>query len=49
MIQIQQGDCLELMKGIDKTNACIVTDPPFNIGYKYNKYKDNLPEDEYFA
>ena len=28
-------------------NVCIVTDPPFNIGYHYNKYKDNMPHDEY--
>ena len=32
----------------DKDNICIVTDPPFNIGYKYNTYKDNMKEDEYY-
>lgn len=48
-MQLYKGDCLEVMKQIDRTNVCIVTDPPFNIGYKYGKYKDNLPEDEYFA
>lgn len=26
----------------------IVTDPPFNIGYKYKRYRDRMPEDEYF-
>ena len=26
-------------------NSIIVIDPPFNIGYHYNKYKDN--EDAY--
>lgn len=30
-----------------KGNKIIVTDPPFNIGYHYNTYKDNLKEDEY--
>ena len=25
----------------------IVTDPPFNIGYHYKSYKDNMREDEY--
>ena len=25
----------------------IVTDPPFNIGYHYNGYKDNVDGDEY--
>lgn len=28
-------------------NICVVTDPPYNIGYKYNTYKDNLDEIEY--
>jgi len=26
----------------------IVTDPPFNIGYKYSTYKDTMPEEEYY-
>lgn len=26
----------------------IVTDPPFNINYKYNTYNDNMEEDEYY-
>lgn len=26
----------------------IVTDPPFNIGYHYNSYKDRMKESEYF-
>lgn len=30
----------------DKT--IIVTDPPFNIGYHYSKYKDRMPEGEYY-
>lgn len=25
----------------------IATDPPYNIGFKYNSYKDNLGEKEY--
>ena len=27
---------------------CIVTDPPFNVGYHYNEYKDKMDEGEYF-
>lgn len=27
---------------------CIVTDPPFNIGYHYNEYNDRMPEEEYY-
>lgn len=29
-------------------NKCIVTDPPFNIGYHYKTYKDRMKEDEYY-
>lgn len=28
-------------------NPIIITDPPFNIGYHYNTYKDRLPEETY--
>jgi DNA modification methylase len=27
----------------------VITDPPYNIGYRYNGYKDNCSEDEYFG
>ena len=29
-------------------NIILVTDPPFNINYKYNTYNDNMEEDEYY-
>lgn len=29
-------------------NIIIVSDPPFNINYKYNSYKDNMEENEYY-
>lgn len=42
-------DCLEGMSGLPKGYAfCIVTDPPFNVGYHYSQYKDNMKEDEYY-
>lgn len=49
-IEIYNEDCLELLKSgnLDDKKICIVTDPPFNIGYHYNKYKDNLNEKEYY-
>lgn len=47
-IKLYNGDCLEVMKTLDLSNVCIVTDPPFNVSYHYGEYKDNLPEDEYF-
>lgn len=54
MIKIFNEDCLTLMQSQDFLNlikdrkVCIITDPPFNIGYHYNKYKDNLDEEEYY-
>lgn len=30
-------------------NICIVTDPPYNLGYHYDEYNDSLNEDEYNA
>lgn len=48
-IKLYNEDCqtilLDLIANYD--NPIIVTDPPFNIGYHYNTYKDNLKEEEY--
>lgn len=38
----------EILSNLDNNKVIIVTDPPFNIGYHYNTYKDNLNEDEYY-
>lgn len=47
-IDLRLGNCLELMKAIpDKSIDAVITDPPYNIGYKYNGYSDNLSEQEY--
>lgn len=29
-------------------NIIVVSDPPFNIGYHYNKYHDKMNEDDYY-
>jgi len=40
--QIIQGDCLEFMKNIPDSSVDITfADPPFNLGKKYNGYRDN--------
>lgn len=39
-------DCLEIIKNIKYD--ILVTDPPFNIWYKYNSYKDKMKEEEYY-
>lgn len=40
--KIIQGDCLEIMQKIPDNSVDITfADPPFNLGKKYNGYKDN--------
>jgi len=50
-IRLIHGECLaEMDKLIEQgiTVDAIITDPPFNIGYKYNKYKDKMKEYDYY-
>lgn len=47
-ITIYNGDCLEIMKDFpDKSFDLVLTDPPYNIDYTYDQYKDNLTEETY--
>lgn len=53
MTEIINNNCLyELPKIIrqygEKRKLIIVTDPPFNVGYHYNSYKDKMDEEEYY-
>lgn len=44
------ADCIKLLGEIDKPFADLIfADPPFNIGYKYDKYKDKLGKDKYVS
>ncbi len=46
--RITQGDCLERLKQIpDDSVQMTFADPPFNLGKKYNSYKDTLKLQEY--
>jgi len=47
VIRLYNGDCLEILKNIDTKNKILVIDPPFNVGYHYNTYKDKMKPDEY--
>ena len=38
----------EVLKPYADKKIVIVSDPPFNIGYKYNTYKDRQSEDKYY-
>lgn len=44
--------CIDnIIEGITKQGykPCLVTDPPFNIGYHYNEYKDKKSDKEYYS
>lgn len=44
------GDCRDWLKKIGGgERKIIVTDPPFNIGFKYRTYKDRMKENEYYS
>ncbi len=44
------GDCIEVLGEVDKPFADLIfADPPFNIGYKYDKYHDKVKKDNYIA
>ena len=48
--QIICGDCIEILGGIKNTFADLIfADPPFNIGYKYDKYYDKVKSKNYIA
>ena len=47
-IQLYHGDCNAILKEVITDKTIIVTDPPFNIGYHYNTYKDHVQEDAYY-
>jgi DNA modification methylase len=44
------GDCIEILGKIDEPFADLIfADPPFNIGYKYDKYYDKVKSKNYIA
>ena len=49
-IDIFKGNCFEIIDKVINSfeNPIIVTDPPYNIGYHYEGYKDKVPEKEYY-
>lgn len=53
-IKIFNCDCFELIGSqnfidfVSGRKVILVTDPPFNVGYHYNEYKDNMDEEEYY-
>ena len=51
-MKLYNEDCQDvlphILENIDRKKVIFVSDPPFNIGYHYNSYKDNLDEEEYY-
>lgn len=48
MFDLRNVDCLEGLKDFrGKDGYVIVTDPPFNVGYHYANYSDNLKDADY--
>jgi len=44
------GDCIEVLSKVKKPFADLIfADPPFNIGYKYDKYYDKVKSKNYIA
>ena len=44
------GDCIELLGKVSEPFADLIfADPPFNIGYKYDKYYDKVKKKNYIA
>ena len=49
-VELHLGDCLDAMKTMaDKSVDLVFVDPPYNVNKDYGTYKDDLPEEEYFA
>jgi DNA modification methylase len=46
--KVIHGNCLDVLNTIRNEKFIIVTDPPFNVGYHYNDYSDNMSEEEYY-
>jgi site-specific DNA-methyltransferase (adenine-specific) len=46
--QVVVGDCLDLLRKVKPGSVDLVfADPPFNIGYEYDEYRDTLSKQEY--
>jgi len=49
-IDIRCGDCLEGMRKLESSSIDLAfADPPFNIGFEYDLYEDQLDADKYVA
>jgi len=48
--KVYLGDCIDIMNQLPKSSIDLIfADPPFNIGLKYDTYKDDLSYQEYYS
>lgn len=40
---------IDSIRSCDKEKIVVVSDPPFNIGYRYKTYKDKMDEEDYYT
>ena len=46
--KIVRGDCVKLLGKVKEAFANLIfADPPFNIGYEYDKYEDDIKREDY--
>lgn len=50
MIELFNDDAKTFIKSekLKGKKFIIITDPPYNVGYHYNSYSDNMPEEQYY-
>ena len=47
-VKLYLGDCLEVLPTLEAGSVdAVVTDPPYNVGYRYSQHDDSMPEPEY--
>jgi len=46
-MRLYNSCCLDILSSLTE-EVVIVTDPPFNVNYHYNQYKDNMSEENYY-
>jgi site-specific DNA-methyltransferase (adenine-specific) len=47
LVKIYNGDCREIMPHLPR--GLVVSDPPYNVGYHYEGYADNMATEDYQA
>lgn len=48
--EVLVGDCLELLAGLPEASVDLAfADPPFNIGYEYDRYDDRRAKEDYLV